>query len=368
LRIAYFIDHLDAAGAQKVLLQIMTEMSGYGHEQILFSMNRRWDPVYLEKVKSLGVQTHFLGLVGILSGWGLVKTWRILQREKIELVVTWLFYGDVVGRVVGRLAGVPRVISTIRARNVFYKPWQFWLARATVSLADQVVLNSHHLREFAHQGEGVPIEKMVVIHNGITPPEKTDPAARAALFQEYQLPTDNFILGSVGRLRHQKGFDILLTALTSLTDLNLILLIAGDGPDREALEKQAAGMGGNVKIHFIGYRPALPDFYAGLDLYVHPARFEGMPNAVMEAMAAGCPIVATAVDGTNELIMDGEQGWLVAPEDPDALAGAIRDALADESEASKRGVAAKTRIVESFGQADKLTEWRRLLESGQEPS
>ena len=364
MKIAYCIDHLRSDGSQKVLFQIVKGMHNRGHSQLVFCMNRSWDPVLRDAFEALGIKVRVLGVAGILSGIALFKTLWLMKREKVDVVMTMLFYADIIGRVLARGAGVPRVVSAIRARNVFYKPWQRWLARVTMPLADVVVLNSQHLKAFAAQEEGMPTEKVMVIHNGINIPKISRSNPRGFLLERYELPASTTILGSVGRLNNQKGFDVLLQALASIQDLDISLLIAGKGTDLDALRAQADKLGENIRVRFVGYRRDVPDFLAGLDLYVHPARFEGMPNTVMEAMAGGCPIVATAVDGTNELIRDGVDGWLVPPENADALAAGIRVALADKKEALVRGRAARLWVQEKFNLTSKLDEWENLFLRG----
>jgi glycosyltransferase involved in cell wall biosynthesis len=135
----------------------------------------------------------------------------------------------------------------------------------------------------------------------------------------------------------------------------------------ERLRAVARGLGVEQRVHFAGYRRDVPRLLGALDLYVHPARFEGMPNALLEAMAAGCPIIASAVDGNRELIEDGVNGWLVPPEDVDALSRAIESALLDGDAALQRGAAAQQRAATEFGVEAVVTAWEAALagQSGQ---
>ena len=114
-------------------------------------------------------------------------------------------------------------------------------------------------------------------------------------------------------------------------------------------------------MYFAGYRRDVSSLLSALDLYVHPSRFEGMPFAVLEAMAASCPIVASAVDGTRELIDDGVHGWLVPPDDPVALAYAIDAALGDIAEARRRGELARQRVAAQFNVDAMVDAWEQIL-------
>jgi glycosyltransferase involved in cell wall biosynthesis len=165
----------------------------------------------------------------------------------------------------------------------------------------------------------------------------------------------------VGRLTRQKGFDVLLSAVSLLRECNLDVLISGVGEEEGRLRALSHELGLQKRVHFIGYRRDIPSLLRSLDLYVHPARFEGMPNAVIEAMAAACPIVATDVDGARELIQHGEHGWLVRPEDPAALASVLGEALRDSHEAQRRGTTAQQRVAEHFTIEKMVSRWEDVL-------
>ena len=138
-------------------------------------------------------------------------------------------------------------------------------------------------------------------------------------------------------------------------------MLAGKGEDEAKLRTQARALGIEGRVHFAGYRRDVPRLLGGLDLYTQPSRFEGMSLAILQAMAASCPIVATAVDGTRELIVDGMHGWLIPPEDAPALAGAIQAALNDPGEAKRRGAAAHQRVLDQFSVGAMITAWENML-------
>ena len=145
----------------------------------------------------------------------------------------------------------------------------------------------------------------------------------------------------------------------SREDLNL--LIFGVGEEEARLRALAGKSGLQERVHFAGYRRDLPSLLGALDLYVHPARFEGMPNALLEAMAAARPIIASSADGNRELIEDGIHGWLVPPEGPVMLAKTIQKALSDPDEARRRGIASQQRVATHFSVEAMVLAWEKIL-------
>jgi glycosyltransferase involved in cell wall biosynthesis len=165
---------------------------------------------------------------------------------------------------------------------------------------------------------------------------------------------------SVGRVVYQKGFDLGLQALAAFKDLNWEWNIAGDGPQMPVLRAMAMAHGLTDRIHFLGWQTAeqLKKQYASATLFLFPSRHEGMPNAVLEAMASGLPIVATRIAGNEELVADGETGALVPPEDADALRGSLRPLLVQAQMREQMGQASRRRVEQSFG-------WERIAEQYQ---
>ncbi len=364
MKIVYFIDHLRGDGTQRVLVQLVEGLHTRGHRQAVVCLNESWDESIRGGLTATGAEVRILRKAALVSGVGLVSTWRWLKREKVDVAVTFLFAADVIGRTLAHLAGVPRIVSSLRARNVQYASWQRWLVRYTMRWVDAVVLNSNSYRDFATEIEGAPRDRIYIIPNGVRiSRERTIP--RAVLRSQMGLPPDAPLIGSAGRLTFQKGFDILIQAFATIENHLVHLLIFGTGEEEGRLRAQAHRLVVQDRVHFLGYREDLPCLLSALDLYVHSARWEGMPNAVLEAMAAGCPIVATMVDGTRDLIEDGTHGWLVPVEEASAVARAIESALDDHDEAHRRAEAARVH-TSNFTMELMVNSWECILAGGRD--
>jgi glycosyltransferase involved in cell wall biosynthesis len=158
------------------------------------------------------------------------------------------------------------------------------------------------------------------------------------------------VIVAAGRLDRQKGFDLLLQAIAAggpfPRDPHWVLV--GEGPERANLERQIAERGLTGSVHLLGWRADLPAILKGATGFVLSSRWEGMPNVVLEAMAAGLPVVAFDVEGVRELLVERETGWIVSPEDAPALAAALRELLGDPAGGRKRGLAGVERVQALF--------------------
>jgi glycosyltransferase involved in cell wall biosynthesis len=210
-------------------------------------------------------------------------------------------------------------------------------------------------------------EKVCVVHNGLDvsrlfsqtgleptghldlgQPESQDETTRNKSRQELGLPDAGPLVFAAGSLEHRKGIDILLQALALMKSSLPMTVIAGDGPLRPDLEALAFELGIMAQVRFLGFRPDLLKIMAAADLFVLSSRWEGCPMVVLEAMALGKPIVATAVGGVPELIVDSLSGRLVPPESPEALSAAIQQMLANPDDLMQMGSQARQRLLTCF--------------------
>lgn len=258
---------------------------------------------------------------------------------------------NVLGRLVGRSLGLP-VLTTVHSVLWFdYDAWiprvlAYTAERATQGLTAHFIAISRAIRQHLER-RGVPARKVSVVHNGIPP---APPGDRESLRRSLHIPTDVVALVTVARLHPTKGLHHLLAAAALLpADLPpWHLYICGDGPMRAALEHQARALSVADRIRFLGHVPEARRLLAAFDLFVLPSLMEGMGIAALEAMAAGLPVVATAVGGIPELVVDGQTGRLVPPADPAALAGALASLLRSPGQARAMGEAGRRRFADHF--------------------
>lgn len=269
-----------------------------------------------------------------LPGVVLRLAWH-LRRTRPQVVHAFLYRAQVLGAVAARLARVPVFVAG--RRGLAPPERDRWLARAARLLAsrgaDLQVVDAHAVAEWVREAEAVPDDRLEVISSGL-PPSAFAPASPA------RLNTSRPVLLCVANLRRLKGHADLLEAVALLRDRGrpCTLALAGEGPERGALNRLASEL--RVDVRLLGARADIDRLLARADAVVLPSLREGMSNAVMEAMAAGKPIVATAVGGTPQLLADG-RGVLVPPGDPRLLADALSSVLDDPERAALMGFEAR---------------------------
>jgi glycosyltransferase involved in cell wall biosynthesis len=283
---------------------------------------------------------------------------QICRRVKPDVLHSHGYLPDVLAASLGRKFPATRV-STVHGftgggwRNRFYE----WLQRRSYARFDAVVAVSKKLAlDLTHR---VSRQSLHTLPNAWMPPaEHSAPeAARSAL----GLSLEVFRLGWVGRISGEKGPDILIEALPALTDINLHVTLIGDGPERAKLEQRVKRLQLDDHVSFAGEVPRASRLFSAFDLFVLSSRTEGTPITLFEAMAASVPIVATSVGGVPDVVSSNE-AILVEPEDPAALAAAIRRVHDEPADASLRAMRARERLHNKFAAAPWIESYGRIYE------
>jgi glycosyltransferase involved in cell wall biosynthesis len=276
------------------------------------------------------------------TAWQVLRLARWLQRNRVQLVHVHDFYSTMLVVPAAKLAGTKVLVGRLDLAH-----WHGPARRAVYSrltrLADHVVANAEAIRRMVVEEEGVPASRVSVIHNGLDLPR-----FEARVREGLQAPVPDTggapVVVHVANMNHPvKRQEDLLLALAMLRHdgQRLHAFLVGDGPRRQELERRAAELGVADCAHFLGHRRDVPALYARATLGVLCSTAEGMSNAVMEGMAAGLPMVVTAVGGNTDLVVDGERGRVVEPQRPAQLAQAIRQLLTSPEKAREMGAAAR---------------------------
>ena len=293
-----------------------------------------------------GVPHFTLGRKGATDVLALRRLARFLRTERIDLLHAHKFGSNLWGSIIGRLARVPVIVAHEQTWSYEGQPLRRFLDGKVIGrLANCFVSVSDADRQRMVEIEGVPAEKTLTIPNAYIPREREQVGDLRA---ELSLPPDSPLVGTVAQLRPQKALDVLIDAFAIVARSHPAarLVIVGTGSEREALERYAAASEVGDRIIFTGLRTDVETVLGALDVAAMSSDFEGLPLFVLECMAQGTPLVATAVGGIPDAIDDGETGLLVPPRDPGALAAAIESLVADPARREAMADAARRRVEE----------------------
>lgn len=295
-------------------------------------------------------QTHLLEVLDFLV--------LILRRTTKLRVVLWTVHNvDFLPTMKHRL---------LRPKRFVYRLLYRW----TAGRVDGFIAVSDEVRESIMRQIGPIQGKVMAISNGVDVKRYERPHNKAALCHQLGLETNSFLVATIGRLTEQKGHRYLIEAATSVVSTypDTHFLFIGDGELRDELQEQIRQSGLSYNVHFLGVRDDVPDLLAAVDLFVLPSLWEGLSIALLEAMAAGKPIVATNVSGTTQVVISGETGIVVPPGSSAALTDAIVQTLSDPARVQAMGQKAKQHVVMNFSAQKQANEhlalYRRLLSEG----
>jgi glycosyltransferase involved in cell wall biosynthesis len=330
--ILYLVTSTNVGGTERSLLEICRRLDRSRYHPVVVSLKKE-GPV-APMIRDLDIEVMSLGMrenAGIFSpvefAAGLLRLPRLLGGRSFDLLHSFLFRANIFGRLAARRCGIARTVSSYRGTLEEPKPWMLSLDRATLGRADALCTLSESLAAEVRERLRAPPERIAVIPNGIDAAAAEKAVADCAPHARQRLglsPAD-LVLASVGRLHAEKGLPFLLEAFRTFLHEHprAVLLLAGDGPEGESLRKQAEALRIAGSVRFLGTLLSPWELLAAADIFVLASVYEGMPNALLEAMAASLPVVATAVGAVPEMVEDGSEGLVVSPGDPAALTAAL---------------------------------------------
>ena len=345
------------AGAEvqlKVLLSKLVLRPEFNLSVILFNGGRLG-----KEIEKLGVPVTVLPEAERGSGKLFLELASQFKQSKIDLVHTHKYKDTILAAPAAKLCGIPHVVRTVHGLREPFKGMQAFKMNVYEAIertihrhcVDAIIGVSSQI-ERRYRAEGA-VSRVVCIRNGIDFDGRPSQVDRNRIRRDLGVDTGTCLIGTVGRLTPVKGLSYLLQSIPILLRqrANVRLLIVGDGVIRKDLEVQAHDLGISETVVFLGHREDTDELLQALDIFVLPSLNEGIPMALLEAMAASRAVVASRVGGIPEIVEDGVEGILVEPMDVTQLAESCGRLIESPEIAMKMGEQARKRVVQEFSAA-----------------
>ena len=348
LRVHVLIDSLNWGGAETLLAEYAIGAGRAGIEVSVAHLSDRSGAEH--RLRDQGIEPTLVPVTGLLSRAGRRRVRDHLATVDPDLLHTHLGYSDVYGGLAARSLGIPAVatLHTMADPDGLRERTQYRLmALARRHCAQRVIAVSDALRANYLARGWDTAERVVTVRNGIL--GEAQPGSRSRVRAELGLSEDALVVGMVSVLRHGKGHDIAARAVGALRERfpQIRLLVLGTGPEREVIARELEPLGEAAIM--TGHRDDVLDVIDAMDVLIHPSLIDALPTALIEAMAASTPVVATAVGGIPEIVTPGETGILIgAPPTSPELVEALGSLLADPELRRRLGAGGRARFLAEF--------------------
>src|SRR3984885_4216402 len=364
LRVGYCIDSFDIGGTELNAVRTVEALDRRRFQVTVFHLHET-GPLRA-RYEALGLRLLHLPIGRLYSprtaGQG-VRFLRLLRHEGIEVVHTHDLYTNIFAAPWARLAGC-RVIASRRWLDASPRAGLLPLNRCSYRFAHRVVVNSSLVARLMIDTERVPAARVVELPNFLEERAFHHVAVeeRSARRHSWGVPQGAFVIGIVARLAPVKNHAMMMRALQRL-DEDVHLVLIGAGPSRRALEELAGELHVDRRVHFTGQLVEEENLHQFFDVSVLCSRSEGFPNAVIEALTAGCPVVATPVGGLPEVISERQTGLLVPVDQPDALAASVQELRRDAGLRARLCAAGPERVRSHYHQTVVIAQLQALYQS-----
>ncbi len=359
IRLTMVITELDIGGAEKAFVQIACGLHRRGWQVNAVSL--RDEGPLADQLREAGVAVTALNCGGLADIRAIWRLRLVLQQQKPHVLLSFLHQANLAARLAACSMGIPLVVSGVRVAD---RRMTVWLPdRFTRCCVDHYICNSAQAASVHAKLCRVSPDRISTILNGVDLPaiREIPPVSRESL----EVDDDDCLFCFVGRLTYQKAPEHLIAAFQQLpTDLQAqaAVVIAGAGPLRSVLHSRVDDSGLARRVRLLGWRPDAVAIMKASDAFVLPSRWEGLPNVIMEALAAGCPVIASDVDGNREVITDGSNGQLFECGRIDQLSELMAEAIRSKRMAQPSPQTTQAYSVEGFTWDRAVGEYHALLQ------
>lgn len=365
-RIFHIIQSLNNGGCENMLLRTLPFLREFDHTIITLKELGELAPKFA--ANDIPVRTvHCNNLFDIP---GIIRLQKLVREEAPDIIITYLFHADMLGRLFLQKKTSAPIIPFLR--TTYNHPRYFiarLLSRLTRSLVRHYIANSEAVKRFYVEHLGVSNNVIDVLPNGIDIQTFIPSSKNVPLGASLGIIPNDIVLISVANLHPNKGHRYLLEAFEESyqKNTNLKLLIVGDGEERSRLKEQMRGYNSRTNILFLGKRQDVPELLKLSHIFILPTLFEGMSNALMEAMATRLPVITTDIEENRELVENNKTGLLVPIKNSYALAEAIEKLIRNPSLCAKIAQSGQSFIEKNFSLEKISNDWNTLLKQYIEP-
>lgn len=363
-RLLYLTTDSKMAGTETVIYNLATRLHGSDYAVHVVSLKGPGE--LQQELAAAGVPATNLAMRGRGDVRVIPRLLTLLRQVRPDLLCTYLFHANHLGRLLAPLAGIRRILTVQESADA-WRRWPHNLAdQLTAPLVNQFVANSEAVKVRFCAFARVAADRVAVIHNGIdlAPYQAADSGARERLRAALGLDASAFVFVTIAHLNPYKGHPTLVEAAGAIAAdyPQAHWLFAGSGRSDDDVRRQVEAAGLSGRIRFLGIRRDVPDLLAASDAFVLPSHWEGCPLSILEAMAAGRAVIASAVGGVGEIVAAGETGLLTPPKDPASLADAMRQLLDGGDQSDVMGRRGRERAFAEFGLETQVARTRALYE------
>ncbi|MCK4533738.1 glycosyltransferase [bacterium] len=355
INILHLITSLNIGGTENYLLTLVKEQKnkfnisiGYLKEKGLIG----------EKLEEAGMKVYKLN--------SLYKIYHFIKTQKINILHTHLYRANILGRIIGKIASVPIIISSQQSVDIWKKFYHVWMDRFTARFADCIISNSKEAKDVLSCRDKVSAQKINVVYNGININDFNPKLKNDFSKKEWGVEQQDFVVGTVLRLHREKGAHYLPKIITRVKEKipSVKFLVIGDGPLKEKIEEEIKKLSLNKNVIMAGWISSenIPSVLSFFDLFFLPSKEESFPQVILEAMAMAKPVVATQVGGVSEAVLDGITGKLVPSGDWSALAESIVWMFNHQDERNQMGNEGRNRVVKLFSMHNMISKTQKIYE------
>ncbi|PHQ34528.1 glycosyltransferase family 4 protein [Rhodopirellula bahusiensis] len=349
MKTALVIPTMDRGGAEKQVVLLAKGLHAAGHDVRVFLLTR--DGPRSEELRESSIPVVLIGKRFKVDPTALFRLKKRLVEFAPDVVHTWLFAANSFGRVAAKWAGVPVIIASERCVDPWKTSWHFRIDRRLQNVSHAITTNSSGVQDF-YVANGLDPAQFVVIPNGVESVETNRNVAidREEALRRLDVLPDRRLMVAVGRLWPQKRIRDLIWAGELLATAHgaTTLVLIGDGPQREELVRHRDAVSAPLHVRFAGQRDDIAELLPHADQFWIASEYEGQSNAVIEAMLAGVPVIASDIPGNRDLVIEDETGWLFPVGDEAALVRRSLAALKNPAECDRVANLARQRIITEF--------------------